>query len=71
MIVRFENLNVGDRFYLFGSEYIKIDDRKYGGQLSTRPANAINMSNNHRVVVGNKTLVKSNLEAVDIEYLYI
>lgn len=62
MSVQFKDIKVGDRFRFLGSEYIKTDDRKYGGQLSRRPTNAINLDNNHRVVVGDKVLVDKKEE---------
>lgn len=66
-MMRFKDLKVGDRFYMFGSEYIKIDDRIYGGRLSERPTNAINLDNNHMVVIGHNMLVKIKSEEVLID----
>lgn len=57
MKVSFKDLKVGDRFRVSESEFIKIDDKIYGGRLSERPANVINSNNNHRVVFGIEVLV--------------
>lgn len=54
---QFKELKIGDRFRSLGIEFIKINDRKYGGPLSRRPANAINLNNNHRVVIGDNVRV--------------
>ena len=64
MKMRFKDLKIGERFHLDGFEGIKIDDRIYGGKLSERPANAIKLSNNHKIVVGNMLLV-DRVESVE------
>jgi hypothetical protein len=57
MVVRFEDLKVGDRFYCSDSEFIKIDDKTYDAPLRDCPPNAINLNNNHKVVFGIKVRV--------------
>ena len=57
MTVQFKELKVGDCFMSLGFEFIKIDDRQYSGPLSGRPANAINLNNRHRVVIGDNVRV--------------
>lgn len=73
MILRFEDLNVGDRFKtpFFESECIKISDEKtHGRKLSKCPANAINLDTKHRIVVGDRLIVERVDEPEDEESLY-
>lgn len=70
--VRFEDLKVGDRFHCLNAEFIKIDDKIYDGPLSKRPANAVNLTNKHKVVFGDKVLVDKEISiySEDVESLY-